>query len=119
MNSDEAWPPLTLRAAAVLICAETAVEILTVGWRDNLRPALRVFVMLAVALKFVFVRLALRRSAGGVLGLFLFEGTAIIAALAMDAPIAVRLALAAVAITSIGLLAASAHAFPTPELPRT
>ena len=115
----EDWPPFTLVGAAVLICAETAVEILAIGWRDNLRPALRVFLMLSVGLQFVFVHLALRRSAGAVLGLFLFQGTAVLAALAADVPLAARLALAAVALTSIGLLAASAHAFPTPELPRT
>ncbi len=112
----EPFPPLTLRAAAGLVVAETAAELLVVAWRDQLTIALRVALMAAIALQLLFARLALRRSAGAVFGLLLSQLTAVLVAVGSGGPVWARSTLAVVAVTIAGLLLASAHAFPSPEL---
>jgi hypothetical protein len=112
------FPPASLVAAAILIGVETAAELVFVVTRRDLGPGWRLVLVLTLASKAALLWAAFRRSAGAVLGLMLFELTAVFAALvagSMAWP--VRLALAAGGVASIALLAASAHAFPTPRLP--
>src|SRR5690606_525140 len=97
---------------------EALVEAVVVAGRSGLTPGLRVGLVLCIGLKGLFAWRALHRSHGAALGLFLLQGTTLVAAFgAVGAPSAVRLALAAAALASIGLLAASLHAFPAPQLP--
>ena len=112
--------PWTLPAAAALISVEAAIEVVVVSRRDELTPGLRVLLIAFLSLKWLFAWRAVRLSAGAALGLFLLQGTSVVAAIgASDAEPLVRLALAAVALTVIVLLAASLHAFPPPPLPPT
>jgi hypothetical protein len=71
-----------------------------------------------VGLQLVFAQRAAGRSAGGVFGLFACEAMTVVAAIGADGPVIVRLALAAAAIATIVLLAASLHAFPSPSISR-
>jgi hypothetical protein len=111
--------PGTLRAAAALISVEAVVEAAVIAHREELTQGLRVMLILFLSLKWVFSWRALKLKAGPMLGLFLLEGTSAVAALgAVHAPTGARLALAAAAVLACVLLAASLHAFPTPEIPR-
>lgn len=111
--------PGTLRAAAGLVAAEALVEAVVVARRDELTVGLRVMLLAFVSLKWVFAARVVRLRAGAALGLFLIEGTSVVAALgATDAPGLARVALAVTALAAIVLLAASLHAFPEPPLPR-
>lgn len=110
--------PATLRIAAALVAVEAVVEAVVIARRDELTPGLRVMLLGFLSLKWVFAAGVLRLRAGAALGLFLIEGTSVVAALgATDAPGAARLALAAAAVGAIVLLATSLHAFPEPDLP--
>ena len=114
----EAALPWTLRAAAGLVSAEALVEAVYVSGRDALTGGLRAALVLCVALKWVTAWRVLRRKPGAALALLLLEGTTVLAALgAVDASAPVRVALAAVALTVMGLLLASLHAFPSAPLP--
>lgn len=111
--------PWTLRAAAGLVSVEALVESVAVVGRTALTPGLRVLLVLCVSLKWLFAWRALRLGAGAALGLLLLEGTTVVAALgAESSDVGPRLALGATAVTVIALLAASLHAFPSPELPK-
>jgi hypothetical protein len=111
--------PTRLRFAAVLVAAEALVEVMVVAGRDELTTGLRVMLVAFLSLKWVCAVGVLRLRAGAALGLFLLEGTSVVAAAgATDAPAAARAALAAVAVAVIVLLAASLHAFPAPPVPR-
>ena len=111
--------PWTLRAAAGLVSVEALVESVAVVGRTALTPGLRVLLVLCLSLKWLFAWRALRLGAGAALGLFLLEGTTIVAALgAVSSAACARLALGVTAATVIALLAASLHAFPAPELPK-
>jgi hypothetical protein len=111
--------PWTLRAAAGLVSVEALVECVAVLGRSALTPGLRLLLVLCVALKWLFAWRVLHLSAGAALGLLLLEGTTAVAALgAVEADLLARGALGATAITVIALLAASLHAFPSPELPK-
>lgn len=111
--------PWTLRAGAGLVSAEALVEALIVAGRTELTPGLRVILVLCVGLKWLFAWRILRLKAGAMLGLLMLEGTTIVAAFgAVDAAMGARVALGAVALTVIGLLSSSLHAFPTPTLPK-
>lgn len=111
--------PVALDGAALLITAETLVELLVIAWRTELTLGLRGVLIVCIGTKLVLVALARRVSAGAVLGLLLFEATAVVVALgAASAPLGVRLLLGANAIAAMALLGASAHAFPAPRLDR-
>jgi hypothetical protein len=110
--------PWTLRAAVALVSLEAAVEAVLVAGRTELTPGLRTFLVLCISLKWVFAWRVLHLSAGAMLGLLLLEGTTLVAAVASDATTVPRLALAAVALTVLGLLSSSLHAFPSPTLPK-
>lgn len=111
-------PPWTLRAAAGLVSVEALVECVSVVGRTNLTAGLRTMLVVSLALKWLFAWRALRLSAGAALGLLLLEGTTVVAAFgAVDTDPWVRTALGASALSVIALLAASLHAFPSPDLP--
>lgn len=110
--------PATLRAAAALIAVEAAVEMVVVARREELTPGLRVMLIGFLSLKWIFAARALRLRAGPALGLFLLEGTSVVAAFgATEASMPARLAMAGSAVVVCVLLASSLHAFPTPPLP--
>ena len=112
--------PATLRAAATVIVVEALVEVAVVARRDDLTPGLRVMLIGFLSLKWVFAWRVTHLRAGPALGLFLLEGTTVVAALgAVHAGTPARLALAGSAVLACGLLASSLHAFPTPPLPRS
>ena len=111
--------PWTLRAAATLVSAEALVECLAVAGRDELTTALRIGLVLALSLKWVFAWRVLHLSPGAVLGLLLLEGTTIVSAFgAVDTSDPARLALGVTAATVIVLVCTSLHAFPSPTLPK-
>jgi hypothetical protein len=110
--------PASLRAAAVVIGAESLVEAVVIARRTELVPGFRVCLILVLSLKLVWAVGVLRLRPGAALGLFLIEGVSALAALgATDAPLGARLALAAAAVSAIVLVAASLHAFPEAPLP--
>ena len=107
-----------LRVAAALVSIEAIVEAVVIARRDDLVPGFRVCLILVLSLKWVWAHGITRLRPGAALGLLMIEGLSAVAALgAVDAPPAVRLALAASAIASIALVASSLHAFPEAPLP--
>ena len=102
-----------LRLAAWLVTLQCLGELLAVASRTDLVPGFRVMLMLVLALQLLFARGILRRSAGSVLGLFVFELMAVIAAIGSGAHALLRLGLAGGAVVVIVLLAMSLDAFPT------
>jgi len=114
-----AMVPRTLRVAVGLVAVEALVEAVAVAGRAELTPGLRVGLILCISLKWGFGWRVLRLSAGAMLGLLLLQGTTIVAAFgAVEASMGARLALGAVALTSLVLLSSSLHAFPSPTLPK-
>lgn len=110
--------PTRLRIAVGVVAVETVVEAVVIARRDELTPGFRVLLLALLSLKLVFAAGALRLRAGPALGLFLLEGTSVLAAAgATDATPGSRLALAGAALAVIVLLATSLHAFPEPPLP--
>ena len=112
--------PWTLRAAVALVAVEALVEAVAVSGRSELTTGLRTFLVLCIALKWLFAWRVLHLSAGATLGLLMLQGTTIVAAfgaegLAMPA----RLTLGAAAALVMALVLASLHAFPSPALPKT
>jgi hypothetical protein len=110
--------PRTLTWAAVIVVLQTTLELAYVAGRSELTGGLRAGLMAVLALQLLFIRNALRLSAGSVLGLLAFEAMAIVAAIAGDGPLAVRGALALASVSVIVLLLASIPSFPSPELPK-
>lgn len=112
--------PWTLSAVVGIVSAEALVEAVAVSGRSSLTVGLRVGLVLCISLKWLFSWRVLHRSHGAALGLFLLQGTTLVAALgAVDSPVPVRAGLGAAALASLALLAASLHAFPEPQLPTT
>jgi hypothetical protein len=110
--------PASLRAAAVVVALESAIEAVVIARRTELVPGFRACLILVLSLKLVWAVGALRLRAGAALGLFMIEGVSALAALgATDAPLGARLALAAAALVAIVLVAVSLHAFPEAPLP--
>jgi hypothetical protein len=105
----------TLPAAAGLAALETTVLITIIAFGSyRAAPALVVF----LALKYVFCWALLRRRPGAWMALLLWEGTALVAALAKPGlPALQRLLEVAVAGTCLVLLGAAASTFPAPKLP--
>ncbi len=111
--------PWTLRAGVGLVAVEALVEAVVVSGRSELTPGLRGALVACVALKWLFGWRALHLSAGAMLGLLLLQGTTVVAALgAVEASGGARLTLGLVALTTIGLLSSSLHAFPAPTFPK-
>lgn len=111
--------PWTLRAAASVVSIEALVESIVVIGRTSLTPGLRMGLIASIALKWAFAWWVVRLNPGAALGLFLLEGTTIVAALgAVDTSTPARVALGASALTVVVLLSASLHAFPSPTLPK-
>lgn len=106
-----------LHAAVALVCAETTVEVALVlaGGRWTLLG--RVVIAGCVALQYLFAWRALHRSAGAVLGLMLWQVSALLVAAGADWAAGARLALAACALATIVLLGRASRAFPEPVLP--
>ena len=110
--------PRPLVWAVDVIVLQTAVELAYVAGRSELTVGLRIALMVIVAWQLVFARGAWRMSAGSVLGLFAFEGMAVVAAVAGDGALVVRGALACASIAVIVLLLVSIASFPSPDLPK-
>ena len=110
--------PAALRTAAALVAVEAVVEAVVIARRDELTLGLRVMLIGFLSLKWLCAGGILRLQAGAALGVFLLEGTSVVAALgAVDAPAGARLALAGSAGLAMVLVATSLHAFPEAPLP--
>jgi hypothetical protein len=110
--------PRPLRVAAAIVVLQVTAELAYVVGRGELTLGLRVGLMAVLALQLVFIRNALRLSAGSVLGLLAFGTMAVVAAIAGDGALVVRLGLAATALSVMVLLLMSIPAFPSPDLPK-
>lgn len=110
--------PWTLHAAFWLVLVESIVEGAFVVGRDDWGSVGKALILLAFVAKVTFAHLARRLSAGGVLGLLVFELVGILVAIGADWSTALRLLLVATVLAVYALVLSSLHAFPTPELPR-
>jgi hypothetical protein len=106
-----------LRFAAALVTVLALAELIAVSTREDLTPGLRVGLMLILALQLLFAAGITRRSAGSVLGLFAFNGMAVIAAIGSSAHLLLRIGLAIGALGVIVLLSMSLDWFPSPAPP--
>ena len=97
---------------------ESVVEAAFVVGRDDWGAIGKALILLAFVAKVVFAHLARRLSAGGAMGLLVFEWMGILVALGADWSMALRIALVATVVAVHVLVLSSLHAFPTPELPR-
>lgn len=102
-----------LPAAAGMAALETTVLI---GVLALSGAPLAPFVIAALLVKYPFCYLLLKRSAGAYLGLLLWEGAGIMAALGAPAPVALRLLELGLAGATLALLLAAVRAFPAVEL---
>jgi hypothetical protein len=109
--------PLRLRFAAALVTVQVLAELVAVSTRRDLTPGLRVSLMVILGLQLLFAAGITHRSAGSVLGLFTFNGMAVIAAIGSDAHLLLRAALAVSAVGVIVLLSMSLDSFPAPAPP--
>ena len=110
--------PWTLHAAFWLVLAESTAESAFVIARDDYGPGGKALVVLAFVAKVGVAHLARRLSAGGVLGLLVFELGGILVAIGADWALGLRLLLVANVVAVYALVLSSLRAFPTPELPR-
>lgn len=110
--------PWTLHAAFWIVLVESLVEAAYLVTRDTPGPGGKALLLLAFAAKVGFAHLARRLSAGGVLGLLVFELVGILVALGADWALWLRLLLVAAVVAVLALVLSSLRAFPTPELPR-
>jgi hypothetical protein len=110
--------PWMLHAAFWLVLAQSALEALFVLGRDDWGPGGKALVLLAFVAKVGFAELARRLSAGGVLGLLVFQAVGILVALGADWALWLRLLLVANVVAVFALVLSSLRAFPSPELPR-
>jgi hypothetical protein len=112
------WPPPELTPAVALVSFETTVEVIVVAARADYRPALRVALVLCIALKYAFAWFLGRRSAAALLGLVLWEVTAVLAAVASSGWHAgLRVGLAVIALATVVLLVRLVRAFPEATVP--
>lgn len=109
--------PWMLHAAFWLVLAESVAEGAFVVARDDYGPGGKGLVLLAFVAKVGFAHLARRLSAGGVLGLLLFELVGILVAVGADWAPWLRLLLVATVAAVFALVLSSLRAFPSPELP--
>ena len=110
--------PWTLHAAFWLVLAESVVEGAFVIGRDDWGSLGKALILLAFVAKVGFAQLARRLSAGGALGLLVFELVGILVAIGAEWSMGLRLLLVANVVAVYVLVLSSLHAFPTPELPR-
>lgn len=110
--------PWMLHAAFGLVLVESVAEGAFVLARDDYGPGGKALVLLAFVAKVWFAHLARRLSAGGVLGLLVFELVGILVAVGADWALGLRLLLVANVVAVYALVLSSLRAFPTPELPR-
>lgn len=110
--------PWMLHAAFWLVLVESIAEGAFVISRDDYGPGGKALVLLAFAAKVLFAHLARRFSAGGVLGLLVFELVGILVALGAEWSLGLRLLLVATVVAVYALVLSSLRHFPTPELPR-
>ena len=110
--------PWTLHAAFWLVLLESTVEAAFVVGRDDWGAIGKGLILLAFVAKVAFAQLARRCSAGGAMGLLVFELVGILVAIGADWSLALRLLLVATVVAVYALVLSSLHAFPTPELPR-
>jgi hypothetical protein len=121
---DPAYPgrttatPWTLHAAFWLVLAESLAEGAYVVARDDWGAIGKALVLSAFVAKVGFAQLARRLSAGGAMGVLVFELVGILVAIGADWALALRVLLAATVVAVYALVLSSLHAFPTPELPR-
>ena len=109
-------PWRALSAATTLAAVEATALIALVFVRNGGRTPL---LALALALKYPLCVAARRLSAGGYLGLLLWEVVgAFVALFSPGVPVLLRLAEAGVAVAVVALLVRSAKLFPSPELPK-
>ena len=106
-----AW---VLPAAAGLATLETTALIAILALRSPPWAPLAIAMLLV---KYPFCYLVVRRSAGALLGLMLWEVAGMAAALTRPAPLAVRLLELTVATTVLVLLIAAVPLFPSVQLP--
>jgi len=109
--------PLRLRFAAALVTVQVLAELFATSTRTDLTPGLRISLMVILGLQLAFAAGITHRSAGSVLGLFTFNGMAVIAAIGSDAHLLLRAGLAVSALGVIVLLAMSLDSFPAPAPP--
>ena len=111
-GSERAW---TLPAAAGLAAVEGTVAIAVILYGGH---AAFGFYLTVLALKYPICLLVVRRQAWAALALLLWEPTVAVAALfGPRIPLALRIVETSFAGGVIGLLLASLHLFPSPELP--
>ena len=111
--------PWTLHAAFWLVLAESAIQGAFVVSRDDWGNVGKALILLAFVAKVGFAQLARRLSAGGALGLLVFELVGILVAIGAEWAMGLRLLLVANVVAVYALVLSSLHAFPTPELPRS
>jgi hypothetical protein len=100
------------------VVLQTSAEVAYVVGRREYTPGLRIGLVGVLALQLLFARGAMRFSAGSVLALMAYELMAIVAAIAGDGAMVIRIALATTAAAVLVLLMVSITAFPSPELPK-
>ncbi len=110
--------PWTLHAAFWLVLVESLAEGAFVIGRDDWGNLGKALILLAFVAKVGFAQLARRLSAGGALGLLVFELVGILVAIGAEWAMGLRLLLVATVVAVYALVLSSLHAFPTPELPR-
>lgn len=110
--------PWTLHAAFWLVLVESAIQGAFVIGRDDWGSLGKALILLAFVAKVGLAQLARRLSAGGALGLLVFELVGILVAVGADWAMGLRLALVANVVAVYALVLSSLHAFPTPEIPR-
>jgi len=112
---DGARPPATVIAAVLGAVGLAVAEGVHVAGRDELRPAMRVFLVVVVSLQLPVAVLTLRRSSTGAMLLLLCAVTALVASLAGGLGSA-RAVAAAASTLVLALLARSLRWFPGYEL---
>lgn len=103
-----------LTAAAGLAALEATLLLVVLVFRGG-RGALVAAVFLVA--KYGFCLGLLRRGAGSFFALLLYEAAALVVALTGDVALALRLAVAGLAVATVALMARSAPLFPSPSLP--
>ena len=114
----DGWPPFVVTLAAAAVTFETTIQAVLVAADDDRTVALRVALVLVLSMKVLFAALLVRPRPGPLLGLFLWELTSLLVAVAAtDWPAGLRVGQAVTALVTLGLLVGVARRFPSPSLP--